>query len=128
MMTDGYSLCVLRKSNGARTQPHARKRKRGKSADDRRARTYRNIPEVSPDELRSKGPCVLVDPNRRDILYAMHEHSTAANPRIYRYTSISRRRNSGKKVARRRQAHEVANEPLVGAALVALSQTIYKST
>src|SRR5436309_245063 len=72
-------------------------------------------------------PCVLVDPNRRDILYAMHEDSTVANPRIYRYTSMSRRRNSGKKVATRRWAHEVANEPLVGAALVALSQTTYKS-
>src|SRR5436190_2667164 len=46
MMTDGYSLCVLWKNNGARTQPHARKRKRGESADDRRARTYRNIPKV----------------------------------------------------------------------------------
>ena len=84
--------------------------------------------ESTIDELQSKGPCVLVDPNWRDILYAMHEDSTAANPRIYRYTSMSRRRNSGKKVARRRQAHEVANEPLVGAALVTLSQTTYMST
>ena len=118
----GYSLCVLRKNNEARTQPHARKRKRGESADDRRARTYHRISEVSADELLSKGTCVLVDPNRRDMLYAMHEHSTAKNPRIYRYTSMSRRRNSGKKAVRRQRAHEVANELLVGAALVTLSQ------
>ena len=58
----------------------------------------------------------------------MHEHSTAENPRIYRYTSMSRRRNSGKKAARRRRACEVANEPLVGAALVTLSQRTYMST
>ena len=58
----------------------------------------------------------------------MHEHSTAENPRIYRYTSMSRRRNSGKKAARRRRAREVANEPLVGAALVMLSQMTCMST
>ena len=41
---------------------------------------------------------------------------------------MSRRRNSGKKAARRRRAREVANEPLVGAALVTLSRTRCMST
>src|SRR5436190_3895926 len=57
----GYSLCVLRKNNEARTQPHARKRKRGESADDRRARTYHRISEVSADELLSKGTSILTE-------------------------------------------------------------------
>ena len=63
MITDGYLLCILWKHNGARTQPHAQKRKRRESADDRRARTYRFVSEVPADELQSKGPCVLIDPN-----------------------------------------------------------------
>ena len=48
----------------------------------------------------------------------MHEDSTAENPRIYHYTSMSRRKNTGKMAAKRRHAREVASEPLVGAALV----------
>ena len=64
-------------------------------------------------------------PYHRELL---QQHSTASNPCIYRYTSMSRRRNSGKKAARRRWACEVANEPLVGVALVTLSKTTYMST
>ena len=91
-------------------------------------RTYHDIAELSADELQAKGPCVLIDPNRRDILFAMHESSTPENPRVYRYTSMSRRRQSGTKAARRRRAREVGHDPLVQAALVTLSTTTFMST
>src|SRR5436190_19707690 len=58
----------------------------------------------------------------------MHESSTPENPRVYRYTSMSRRRQSGTKAARRRRAREVGNDPLVQAALVTLSATTFMST
>ena len=128
MQTDGVSLCVLRKKNGTKTQARGRKRKRSESASERRERTYRNITELSADELQARGPCVLIDPNRRDILFAMHESSTPENPRVYRYTSMSRRRQSGTKAARRRRAREVGNDPVVQAALVTLSTTTFMST
>jgi len=101
METGGVSLCVLRNKNGTKSEGHARKRKRGQPAAEQRKAKYRDIAELSAEQLRAKGPCVLVDPNRRDILYTMHEHSTAENRRVYRYTSMSRRRNSGQKAARR---------------------------
>jgi hypothetical protein len=128
MQTDGVSLCILRKKNGIKTQAHGRKRKRGESASERRERTYRDIAELSADELRAKGPCVLIDPNRRDILFAMHESSTPENPRLYRYTSMSRRRESGTKAAKRRRARELANAPGVQATLVTLNSTTFMST
>ena len=128
MRTDGVSLCILRKKNGMKTQAHRRKRKRSESATERRQRTYRDIAELSADELQAKGPCVLIDPNRRDILFAMHESSTPENPLVYRYTSMSRRRQSGIKAARRRRARELANAPLVQAALVTVSTTTFMST
>jgi hypothetical protein len=127
---DGVSLCVLRTKNGIKTQACGRKRKRCESASERRERTYRDIvAELSADELQAKGPRVLVDPNRRDVLFAMYESSTPENPLHYRYTSMSRRRQSGNKVARRRRAREVGNDPLVlQAALVTLSAMTFMST
>ena len=93
MDANGWS--VLRKKNGIKNKSHGQKRKRGESAPERRERTYRDIAELPTDELQAKGPCVLVDPNRRDILFAMHESSTTENPCVYRYPSMSRRRQSG---------------------------------
>ena len=34
----------------------------------------------------SKGKCILIDPNRRDLLYAMHEDSIPEKPNILKYT------------------------------------------
>src|SRR5436190_16164172 len=58
----------------------------------------------------------------------MHESSTPENPCVYRYTSMSRRRQSGTKAARRRRVCEVGNDPQVQAALVTLSTTTFMST
>ncbi len=46
-----------------------------------------HITDWSPDQLKeSQGRCVLIDPNRRDLLYAMHEDSTPTKPNILKYT------------------------------------------
>ncbi|KAI9471640.1 hypothetical protein BX667DRAFT_481085 [Coemansia mojavensis] len=33
-----------------------------------------------------EGRCVLIDPNRHDLLYCMHENSTFEDPQLLRYT------------------------------------------
>lgn len=101
MQTDGVSLCVLRKKNGIKTQTHGRKRKWGESAVKRRERPFYDIMKLSADEPQAKGSCVLIDPNRRDILFEIHESSTPENPHVYHYTSMSRRRQSDIKMVRR---------------------------
>lgn len=46
-----------------------------------------NVTDMSPEELRAtQGQCVLIDPNRRDLLFCMHEDSTPDEPQIMRYT------------------------------------------
>ena len=45
------------------------------------------ITDWTPEQSESfRGKCVLIDPNRRDLLYAMHENSTPEKPNILRYT------------------------------------------
>ncbi|KAJ2501618.1 hypothetical protein GGH96_001822 [Coemansia sp. RSA 1972] len=53
------------------------------------------IDELSQEYLQSTvGRCVLVDPGRRDLLFAMHEDSTVQNKQIYRYTKCQQRRET----------------------------------
>ncbi|KAI9474417.1 hypothetical protein BX667DRAFT_507656 [Coemansia mojavensis] len=45
------------------------------------------IHELLTETLKEiEGRCVLIDPNRRDISYCMHENSTAEDPQLFRYT------------------------------------------
>ncbi|KAJ2481478.1 hypothetical protein IWW56_001699 [Coemansia sp. RSA 2131] len=53
------------------------------------------ISELSQEQLQSTaGRCVLVDPGRRDLLYMLHEESTVAEKRVYRYTRCQQRRET----------------------------------
>jgi hypothetical protein len=46
-----------------------------------------NIADMTIEDLRdTQGQCVLIDPNRRDLLFCMHEDSEPEEPRIMRYT------------------------------------------
>ncbi|KAJ2214407.1 hypothetical protein IW143_003706, partial [Coemansia sp. RSA 520] len=50
------------------------------------------IDELSQEQLRGTvGRCVLVDPGRRDLLFAMHEDSTIQKKQVYRYTKCQQR-------------------------------------
>src|SRR5436305_5294290 len=86
--TDGVSLHITRSATGEKTSGGARKRKRGASAEEKHDATFRYLENIPREELlKLTGKCVLVDPNRRDILYAMHELSTPEDPIIFRYTA-----------------------------------------
>ncbi|KAJ2501790.1 hypothetical protein GGH96_001659 [Coemansia sp. RSA 1972] len=53
------------------------------------------IDELSQEYLQSTvGRCVLVDPGRRDLLFAMREDSTIQKKQIYRYTKCQQRRET----------------------------------
>ncbi|KAJ2503475.1 hypothetical protein GGH96_000265 [Coemansia sp. RSA 1972] len=53
------------------------------------------IDELPQEYLQSTvGRCVLVDPGRRDLLFAMREDSTIQKKQIYRYTKCQQRRET----------------------------------
>ncbi|KAJ2496672.1 hypothetical protein GGH96_005682, partial [Coemansia sp. RSA 1972] len=53
------------------------------------------IDELPQEYLQSTvGRCVLVDPSRRDLLFAMQEDSTIQKKQIYRYTKCQQRRET----------------------------------
>jgi hypothetical protein len=46
-----------------------------------------NITDHTAEELRATtGQCVVIDPNRGDLLFCMHENSTPEEPFVMRYT------------------------------------------
>ena len=54
---------------------------------NRRTEKEPNITDLSITELRATtGQCFLIDPNRRDLLFCIHENSTPEEPFILRYT------------------------------------------
>jgi hypothetical protein len=68
--------------------PHekGKRKKKPKKTDDRDT-TWRYIHELNQSKINeTDGKCVLIDPNRRDLLYCMHETSTKEDPIKYRYT------------------------------------------
>ncbi|CEG81980.1 hypothetical protein RMATCC62417_16114 [Rhizopus microsporus] len=54
--------------------------------------------------LLTNGRCVLIDPNRRDMLYCMKETSSAENKQMLRFTSICRSKQSRRFRILRRQS------------------------
>jgi hypothetical protein len=126
--TDGVSLHITRSATGEMTSGGARKRKRGASAEEKHDATFRCLENIPREELlKLTGKCVLVDPNRRDILYAMHELSTPEDPIIFRYTTMGRRYRTAAKHHRQIRLQEEAGDINVINALVALSTTRRKS-
>jgi hypothetical protein len=98
LRTDGESIHITRSLTGQKTRYGARKRKRGLSTKEADDIIFRCLQDVPQEELcRLRGKCILIDPNRRDILYAMHESSTSDNPIIFRYTSMGRRTRTAAK-------------------------------
>ncbi|KAJ2498252.1 hypothetical protein GGH96_004456 [Coemansia sp. RSA 1972] len=53
------------------------------------------ISELSQEQPQgTAGRCVLVDPGRRDLLFMLHEESTIAEKRVYRYTRCQQHRET----------------------------------
>jgi hypothetical protein len=57
---------------------------------------------IGRNELRGYDDVVFMDPNLRDTLFMMHEKSSRDDPRLARYTSMTRRRHLGTNITRDR--------------------------
>ena len=80
IQTDGIGVTILKTTSDTRAGGPRRQKLRSNVNEP-------SVSDLSQEEVRStEGQCVLVDPNRRDLLYSMHEHSTAEQPLIFRYT------------------------------------------
>jgi hypothetical protein len=88
------------------------KRKHGQSASNRRRETFRPIEEYGAlDFANAPVDKVSIDPNKRDMCFMMHHNSTAAHPRILRYTSMGRRSRLQSKYKRKTERKIIANHP-----------------
>ncbi|KAM3578690.1 hypothetical protein VKS41_008890 [Umbelopsis sp. WA50703] len=80
IQTDGVGVTVLKANSDTRAggpRQHA----------IRSTSTEPDISKLSLSDLRAtRGQCVLIDPNRRDLMFCMHEDSTPDEPQIMRYT------------------------------------------
>ncbi|KAK9708720.1 hypothetical protein K7432_009465 [Basidiobolus ranarum] len=82
--TDGVGVSVLKQNND--TEKKGSSGTKSKSLASKEEFQY--VEKLGREELKaSVGNCVLNDPGRRDLLYCMHEESTAENKMAYRYTS-----------------------------------------
>jgi hypothetical protein len=80
IQTDGVGVSVLKTNFDTRAGGPRRQSLQIKIREP-------NVADLSQEELHAaEGRCVLVDPNRRDIMYCMHEASTPDVPQIMRYT------------------------------------------
>jgi hypothetical protein len=80
IQTDGVGVSVLKTTSDTRAGGPRRQTVRANINEP-------NITDLSLEDLRAtEGRCVLVDPNRRDLLFCMHEDSTPEQKQILRYT------------------------------------------
>ena len=58
------------------------------SQKKRKKEQEKHIGDLPEAELQqTAGKCVLIDPGRRDLLFAMHENSSIESKQLYRYTA-----------------------------------------
>ncbi|KAK0519840.1 hypothetical protein OC834_007248 [Tilletia horrida] len=112
VVTDGYAIGVHKAltSAGARSKAQRGRSSRG-SARLRRAAgvaEFSSLDSMSDEEvLSTRGRAVFLDPGKRELLYAVGEHSTSAHTDsgksgCWRYTAAARRRALGTELFRRR--------------------------
>ena len=95
ILTDGVSVSVILQQQNA-TGGKAGKRKRDDDVDDKRqtAPKEQRITDAEFVERQKKKKVVAIDPNKRDLIFCMHEDSTKERPTTMRYTSSRRRRDT----------------------------------
>ncbi|KAJ2634197.1 hypothetical protein IW137_004463, partial [Coemansia sp. RSA 1287] len=76
-------------------QPLAKNTKKRRPAKPQQKTDCQYIDELSQAQLQNMaGRCVLIDPGRRDLLFAMHEDSTVEDKQLYRYTRNQQRKET----------------------------------
>ncbi|KAJ2130770.1 hypothetical protein IW136_005472, partial [Coemansia sp. RSA 678] len=73
-------------------RPLAKNTRKRRPAQPRQKADCQYIDELSQAMLQNMaGRCVLIDPGRRDLLFAMHEDSSIEDKQLYRYTRNQQR-------------------------------------
>ncbi|KAJ2204715.1 hypothetical protein IW143_005477, partial [Coemansia sp. RSA 520] len=76
-------------------RPPAKNTKKRRPVKLRQKTDCQYIDELSQATLQNMaGRCVLIDPGRRDLLFAMHEDSSIEKKRLYRYTRNQQRKET----------------------------------
>ncbi|KAJ2130645.1 hypothetical protein IW136_005506, partial [Coemansia sp. RSA 678] len=76
-------------------QPLAKNTRKRRPAQPRQKADCQYIDELTQVQLQSTaGRCVLIDPGRRDLLFAMHEDSSIEDKQLYRYTRNQQRKET----------------------------------
>lgn len=97
--TDGIGASIIKQNfNTSRKIPghdHEGVTKRQRRDADEEEEELKYIENLSREELiATQGECVLIDPNRRDLLYCMKETSTVEKKQTFRFTSNCRNKQS----------------------------------
>ncbi|KAG1613708.1 hypothetical protein G6F46_007501 [Rhizopus delemar] len=81
--TDGVGVSILKQNYDTKKGGSSGRKPKSIEADE-----FQYIEKLGKEDLLTDvGKCVLIDPDRRDLLFCMHEKSTVENKMIYRYTS-----------------------------------------
>ncbi|KAJ2259556.1 hypothetical protein EV176_006872, partial [Coemansia sp. RSA 451] len=76
-------------------QPLAKNTRKRRPAKPQQKTDCQYIDELSQATLQNMaGRCVLIDPGRRDLLFAMHEDSSIEKKHLYRYTRNQQRKET----------------------------------
>jgi hypothetical protein len=97
--TDGVGVSII-KSNQETRAGGPRTRRTMPASEER------YITDLSDEDLQETiGRAVLIDPNRRDLIYCMHEYSTVHDKQTFRWT-----KNSEAKITKERKLRKLAEE------------------
>lgn len=79
--------------------------------DRTKPRLFSHFTTIDVAELKAYRDVVFMDPNYRDTLFMMHENSNRDNPRLARYTSMTRHQHLGTNITRDRTKRFIKNRP-----------------
>lgn len=88
IQTDGVGVSVIKQNFPTSRKQAGNKRRKDIDTDENKVEYIEKL--TSSQHAEIKGKCVLMDPNRRDLLYCMKETSSTERKQILRYTQSSR--------------------------------------
>ncbi|ORE17718.1 hypothetical protein BCV71DRAFT_264518 [Rhizopus microsporus] len=88
IQTDGVGVSVIKQNFPTSRKQVGNKRRKDIDTDENKVEYIEKL--TSSQHAEIKGKCVLMDPNRRGLLYCMKETSSTERKQILRYTQSSR--------------------------------------
>jgi hypothetical protein len=110
--TDGYGVSILLQTPSDTKKMTTDKRKRGKRERELDAELFLYFEAIRPEELQNYSDVVFADPNKHDHLYTYDASWVNSElPRLFRYTSMTRRGHLGTHINRDRQERYIRPHP-----------------